>query len=147
MAGQDDESAEIAGAEVSETDSSLPALKAKTGRRSFARLKREMTDIELSNPAVQKMMMDELDRMDEEREALLLYRDKHAEVDKENAVLKEKMKPKVAADVFFGGCTCVGSIFIGLAPSAWAIGVIGQICAGAGALLVAVGIAAKVTLK
>src|SRR4051812_43259417 len=110
MAELDDEAGEAAEPEATDAGVGLPALKVHSGRRSLARVRREMTDEELSQPAVQKMMMDELERLDRERDDLLPYRDRFAEADKQCAILAEKLKPKVAADVFFGGCTTIGSI-------------------------------------
>lgn len=147
MAGLDDEAADTAEPEVTDAEVGLPALKLHGGRRSLSRLRREMTDEELSQPAVQKMMMDELDRLDRERDDLLPYRDRFAEADKQCAILAEKLKPKVAADVFFGSCTTIGSIMVGLAPSAWSVGIVGYASLGLGVALVGAGIAAKVILQ
>lgn len=147
MAQLDDEAAEAAEPEVTDAGVGLPALKLHGGRRSLARVRREMNDDELAQPAVQKMMMDELERLDQERADLLLYRDRFAEADKRCAILAEKLKPKVAADVFFGGCNTIGAIMVGLAPSAWSVGILGYASLGLGVALVGVGIAAKVILK
>ena len=146
MAGTEDDTAEPSDAEITDIGVGNTALKPHT-RRSFQRVRREMTDEELSNPAVQKMMMDELERLERERDDLSGYRDKHAAADKRCAVLDEKLKPKIAADVFFGSCTTIGSIMIGLAPSVWKVGVIGIALASLGVALVGAGIAAKVILK
>ena len=144
----EDEAVEAPEPEVTDAGVGLPALKPQSGgRRSFARMRRELTDDELSNPAVQKMMMDEIDRLDREREDLLTYRDKFAETDKSCAILHEKLKPKIAADVFFGGGTAIGSAMIGLAPSVWNVGVIGIALGALGVALLLSGILAKVVLK
>lgn len=147
MAELEDEAAEATETDVTDVGVALPALKLQGGRRSLSRVRREMTDDELSQPAVQKMMLDELERLDRERDDLLPYREKFAEADKECAILKEKLKPKIAADVFFGGCTTIGSIMVGLAPSAWSVGMVGYAALGLGLALVLAGIVAKVILK
>lgn len=147
MAGLDDEAVDATEPEVTDVGISLPAPKVPGGRRSLSRVRREMTDEELAQPAFQKLMMDELERLDRACEDLLPYRDKFAEADKRCAILTEKLKPKVAADVFFGGCTTIGSIMVGLAPSVWTVGVVGYAILGLGIALVGAGIAAKVILK
>lgn len=106
-----------------------------------------MTDDELAHPAVQKMMMDELERLDREREELIPYRDKYSECDKQNAILTEKLKPKLAADIVFGGCTSIGSIMGGLSANFWSNGILGYFCLALGVILVLVGIFAKVVLR
>jgi len=147
MAEPEDETGDPGEPEVTDAGIGLPALKVQGGRRSLARVRREMTDEELSHPAVQKMMLDELERLDREREGLVPYREKFAEADKQCAILQEKLKPKVAADVFFGGCTTIGAIMVGVAISDLSVGILGYASLGLGVALVGVGIAAKVILK
>lgn len=51
-----------------------PVLKGTSGRKSFAKLRRELSDEELSSPAVQRMLIDEIERLDAERTELASFR-------------------------------------------------------------------------
>lgn len=132
---------------LAEAGQPRPELKVHSSRRSLAQVRRELSEEELHHPAVQRMMLDELERLDKEKEELLPYRDKFAEADRDCAVLKEKLKPKIAADIFFGSCTTVGAVLIGLSPTAWSVGVLGIAAVLLGVALIGAGIAAKVVMK
>jgi hypothetical protein len=121
-----------------------PQLK---GRRSFSRARRELTDEELGHPAVQKMMMDELDRLDGENGELKLYVEKFHGADKNSAILSEKLKKENAREIVFGAMMTIGAAAIGFAPTAGANGSPNYIILTFGAILVAAGIASKVVTK
>lgn len=117
------------------------------GRRALSRMRRELTEEELGNPAVQKLMMDDLDRLESEISELKRFREKYHEVDKKCDVMTEKLKPRIQADIFFCGFISVGSILVGLAPAVWDNLLAGIASAVLGLILVAGGIASKVVLK
>jgi hypothetical protein len=121
-----------------------PTLK---GRRAFSRMRREMTDEELDNSGVRKIMMDDVDRLEAEKSDLLQYVDKYHAADKENAVLKEKAKVKVASDIAFGIFTTVGGAAAGYSPSLNAVPHASSMVLYAGVILIFAGIASKVALK
>ena len=43
-----------------------PVISAEKGRRSFAKLRRELSDDELSSPAVQRLLIDDIERLERE---------------------------------------------------------------------------------
>jgi len=117
------------------------------GRRSFSRMRREMTDEELGNSGVQKVLMDDLDRLERENGDLRAFVDRFHEADKDNAVLKERAKYKVASDVAFGGFMTIGSAAIGYSPSLSSVPNASQIIFWAGVALLIAGLVSKGLLK
>jgi hypothetical protein len=95
---------------------------APTGRRAaFRDVRRQLTDEELKNPGVQKLLLDMLQDADDEREGLRPYVDRFHEADKIAAVLREEVKTHTAIEVFFGVGVGLGGAIIGLAPFFWGI--------------------------
>jgi len=117
------------------------------GRRSFARMRRELTDEELKSPGVQKILLDETERLESDCAALRLYVDRFYAADKERAILAEKLKPQTATDIFSGGALAVGSAMVGYAPGAWGHGSVGWLALVFGGLLVVSSVIAKVVSK
>ncbi len=64
-----------------------PVAKGNSGRKSFSKLRRELSDDELSSPAVQRMLIDEIERLDADRVELISFRGKFHDSDKKVAVL------------------------------------------------------------
>lgn len=89
------------------------------GRKAFSKLRRELTDEELSSPAVQRMLIDDIERLEKETEKLGGYQDRYYGAETKAAVLNERLKVHVAQDVIFGVCLTVGAAILGLAPSLW----------------------------
>lgn len=117
------------------------------GRRSFSRMRREMTEEELSNSGVQKIMMDDLDRLENEKSRLELFVENFHQSDKENAVLKEKAKIRVSSDILFGSCLTIGSAAVGYSPVVNTVPDASTILIIVGIILMICGIASKVVLK
>lgn len=96
------------------------------GRQAFRKISRELTEQDLANAAVQKLLLSEIDRLEKEKEEYKLYLGKEKEehklyverfheVDKKVAVLEQKSRTALALDIVFGGCLAVGSLLLGLA--------------------------------
>jgi hypothetical protein len=118
--------------------------KSKGRRQSFGKVRRELTEDELGSSGVQKMMLDELDRMDGAETELKSISQKYYDTQSSLAVAKEKLKTHHAFDVLSTGTVAVGSLIFGAAFSTgqndklfWTLVVISGV-------LVVVGIAAKV---
>jgi len=122
------------------TPATLPSNKVG---RALSRLKRELTDDELSSPGAQKLLLQELERLLDENGALQSYRDKFQVSDKQLAVARESLKRNVAAEVVSGGCLVIGAAALGYAPAAWSSQPSGWIALTFGAVLVVCGIVAK----
>jgi hypothetical protein len=119
----------------------------RKGRRSFLRMRRELTEEELGTSAVQKLLMDELERLESENGDLKIIHSKYYQRDKEAEVLAHKIKTNLSADIFFGGSLTAGSALIGWSGSVWATQPTGTIVFIVRTMLFGVGIAARVVLK
>jgi hypothetical protein len=119
-------------------------LQEPKARRAFSRLKRELTDEELTSPGVQKMILDSLERSEEEAAELKRFRDKFYESDKRNGVLEERFRTKIALEVISTGCVAIGAASLVYAPEAWKSQPDGWFALAFGIVLTLVGIFAKV---
>jgi hypothetical protein len=118
------------------------------GRKAFSKLRRELSDEELSSPAVQRLLIDDIERLEKENGKLSDYQDRYYAAETRAAVLNEKLKTNVAQDVIFGVCLTVGAALIGLAPSLWLPDKPhGWISVALGVTLVIGGIASKVVKR
>lgn len=118
-------------------------VKPKSGRRSFSKLPRELSEKELASPAVQKMLVDEIERLEAECEELSSYRPKFHDADKRAAVLDEKFKTKISIEILHVGCITVGAAALGYAPNIWTVQPTAWMVAVFGVVLVIAGLAAK----
>jgi hypothetical protein len=114
----------------------------KTGK-AFSALKRELSDDELSSTGVQKLLLEELERLKEENGTLSSVRDDFHRVDKDLGIIKEKLKRNVSAEIISGSCLAVGAASLGYAPSLWAHQPSGWILIAFGVVLTVCGIFAK----
>ena len=90
------------------------------GRQSFRQVRRELTEEELISPAAQRLILDELDRLEEENTELKGISKKFHEVDKRASVLDEKFKRHTALDILSSAALAAGSLALGYAPKVWA---------------------------
>lgn len=117
--------------------------KKPSSRKSFSKLRRELSDEELSSPAVQRMLIDEIERLDDERTVLSIKADKYHDVDKQLGVLGEKLKSKVSVDILHISCMTIGAAALTYAPSIWQMQPTATISAIFGVILILAGLAAK----
>ncbi len=101
---------------VSEVVATQTTIAATGGRQAFQNLRRQLTETELGNSGVQKLLLDQLDRADNECESLTGYVERFHEADKRAAILEEKLKTQNAFDIIIGAGLTIGSLLIGLAP-------------------------------
>lgn len=118
------------------------------GRRSFRLARRELTDDEMNESGVQKMMLDEIDRLESDCYLLREVGAKYHVADKRVGVLEEKLKQRTAFDILTGGALAVGSALTGFAPNLWSNSPLATaFIAGIGIILTGVGVTAKVKEK
>lgn len=127
-----------------EVGAELVSTQEPKARRALSRLKRELTDEELSSTGVQKLLLDSLEHAEEENTALRGFRDKYHESDKQKGVLEEKLKTHIAVELISTGCIAVGAAAIVYAPVAWEHAPDGHVLLGFGIVLTLVGVFAKV---
>lgn len=98
-------------AEVVEEESKKP------GTGAFSRLSRELSDSDLKNNAVGRMLLDKIDGLTSENITLESFRDKYYQSDKECAVLKEKVNGESKFQILYSFCLAVGGVVLGAAFS------------------------------
>jgi hypothetical protein len=107
-----------------------------------SKLRRELADEELNNPAVQKLLLGEIDRLELRANELESFESRFHQSDKEKAVLEEKLKAHNALDILHSFCLAAGSAIMGLS-SLVKINETGWIFLVVGGLLVLGGILSK----
>lgn len=120
-----------------------------TGRRgSFRDIRRQLTDEELKQTGVQKLVIEDFERAETECEALRAYVEMFHEADKRVGILTEKQKVDKGLEIITGVCLAGGGAIFSLAPSFWAVNTFQGIAALAiGTLFVAGSILAKVVQR
>ena len=124
--------------------SGLPASK---GKRAFQNITPELSDDDLTKPAVGKLLLNELDRLESENAELRNYREQFQEADKKVAVLQEKNKTHLATEIISAVCFTIGAVLIGYAPVLWKSQPSGWIALALGSILIIGGIVAKVVKR
>ncbi|MFH0757346.1 MAG: hypothetical protein V2B15_08675 [Bacteroidota bacterium] len=106
--------------------------------KPYSKLKREIGEEDLAHPAVQRLLLNEIDKLEQKNEDLNSLREKYYILDKENAVLKQSLKSIGANEVLYGICLTIGSILIGLSGQfketgyTWVLILVGGLLIGAG---------------
>lgn len=118
----------------------LPSPK---GRQSFRQVRRELTEDELSSPAAQRLLLDELERLDSENSDLKSFQGKFHAADKRAGILDEKLKRHTALEILSSGALLAGALALGYAPKVWSSDATGPMLVALGVILVAAGIWAK----
>ncbi len=116
-------------------------------RRAFRSLRRELTDEELANTGVQKLLLDAIERSEGECLDLRDYVKRYYEVDKEKEILKERLRSATSIEIAFGVGTALGGAIIGLAPFFWDHQPQGHIALGIGIFLIVAASAIRVIKK
>lgn len=118
-------------------------LKTKARRKALSALRRELSEDELKTPAVQKLLLDEIERLEEDNGELIGYRDRFHERDKHAAVLEQKIQRSNAQEIISMSCVIIGGAALGYIPSVWGSQPTGYIALIFGGLLVIFGVFAK----
>jgi hypothetical protein len=88
-------------------------------RQAYSKVRRELDEGELQNPAVQRLLVNELDRLEEEVDELRHLRRDFSVCDKERAVLKAARKQHIAVQIIKDVCFVTGGVLAGIGPSLW----------------------------
>lgn len=92
-------------------------LSAQKQQRSYDGISRKISENDLTNPAVGKIILDSLDQCEEENKELKLIVNKFHSVDKEAAVMREQLKASKTIEKMRNVLLSTGSCLIGLSPS------------------------------
>ena len=85
----------------------------------FANVKRELSEEELASPVVQKLLLNENYRMEEEIKRLKEIETLYHTKDKAAAILEEKLKKAAGTEVLYTACETVGSLLAGISALYW----------------------------
>lgn len=116
-------------------------------RRAFSKVRRQLSEEELSSPAVQRLLLDELDHLEQQVIELSKYIESSHELEKENAVLRERTRKSSASEIMYGVCLTVGASLIGLTPYLWRSRLQGYLSLGIGGILIISGIVSRAVRK
>ena len=108
-----------------------------TGRRQALKdLRRQLTDEDLASPGAQKLLLDELERADSDREILSGFVTRFHDADKRAAVLDEKLRANNSIEITFGVGVGLGGAIMGLAPAFWNMQPLGYLTLAIGFFLI-----------
>lgn len=95
---------------------------------------------------VQKLLIAEVERLDEENNALVNYRDRFYEAERKVAVSSVRLNEKRAAEIISTTCFALGGAALGYAPAVWSATdhFTSGLAVTIGAVLIIAGIVAKV---
>lgn len=85
----------------------------------YANIKRELSEDELASPAVQKLLLNDNYKMEEEMKKLKEFETLYHIKDKEAAILEEKLKKVAGSEVLYTVCETVGSLLAGISALYW----------------------------
>ncbi|WP_175127813.1 hypothetical protein [Achromobacter piechaudii] len=105
--------------EPSARETAVPVSKGTSGRKSFSNLRRELSDEELSSPAIQRMLLDEIERLDSECGDLRVSRENFHRCDKRVGILEERFRTKVSLEIMHVTCFLLSGSAFGYAASNW----------------------------
>lgn len=110
--------------------------------KPYSKLRRELSDDDLSNPAVQKLLISEIDKLEFRVSELEIIEKQFHEVDKSKAVLEERIKSNNSLEILYSFCLSIGSGILGLS-SLFKINEYGWIFLVVGGILILGGILSK----
>ena len=110
--------------------------------KPYSKLRRELSNEDLSNPAVQKLLINEIDKLEFRVSELEIIEKQFHETDKSNAVLEEKIKTTNSLEILYSFCLSIGSGLLGLS-SLFEINKNGWIFILVGGILIIGGILSK----
>lgn len=126
----------------------LPVAQAlPKSKKTLSRVKLELSDDELSSPGVSKMLVGEIERLGEECEALVVFRDRYYVTDRKLAVVSEQLNKSHAGEIVLTGCFTLGGAALGYVPAIWSTQPVGAIVLIFGVVLMVVGVAARHILR
>ena len=78
---------------------------------------RKLTEKETTSPAVVEVLLEDVDRLEQEKNVLVTFRDKYYSADKKAAILESQISSWQRGDVLYTICIAIGSALLGGAPS------------------------------
>lgn len=120
---------------LSKSDTSVP-------NSPYSQIRREISEEDLASPAVQRILLGEVDKLQHKVETLEVIESKFHVADKKSAILEEKLRSVNSQDILYSACLTIGSAIIGLSSMVWEKGY-GPATIAIGSVLVVVGIVSR----
>lgn len=115
MALDSDEEPNEHNEEIDHGTNQSPSLKPVN---AYQKLKRDLTEEEIT-PGALKLMLNDIDRLNDEKLKLEQFRTDFHRADKEKAILEEKVKTKLSKEILYSLTITLGATLIGMTPSIW----------------------------
>jgi hypothetical protein len=113
-------------------------------RNAFAKVRKELSEEELSQSGVHKFLINEIERLEESEGELSLFRERFYKADKTAAVLQENLKTNTASEILYSLCVAIGASMLGLTVGLWEFKPYGYISLGIGISLLVLAIISKI---
>lgn len=111
---------------------------------AYQELKRDLSEDELTSPGALKLMLNDLDRLNDEVAKTSPYKDLFHEKDKEVAVLEGKLIKNTNNEILYSVAITIGSALLGVCPAIWEKSIIyGPLSLAFGAVLILFGFISK----
>jgi hypothetical protein len=121
-----------------------PQAKPRSGRRATASLRRELSDKDMTNAAVAKLLLDDVERLEHQVNELGTVQTLFHAADKRAAILEQKLNVSRSQEIVFAVCTTLSGAALGFAPSVWSeSNATGPIVLSAGVVLLICALIAK----
>ena len=111
--------------------------------KSYASLRRNLSEKELMNIGSVNLMIDDIDRMETELSELRQLRSHFHERDKQHAILSEKLAAYKLAELSYNISISLGALMVGSAKALWTVDYFGIAALAGGLALWATGTAMK----
>lgn len=85
----------------------------------YTNIKRELSEEELKSPAVQKLLLNEHDKLEQRIAEIEGYIERFHTSDKLRAILEEKLKTSNAYEILYSFCLTAGSALAGISGIFW----------------------------
>ena len=82
--------------------------------KPYSKIRRDITDDDLANTAVQKLLLNEIDKLEISLAKLEGFQNQFYIIDKEKCILEEKLRLSTSNEVIYSFCLAVGSGIMGL---------------------------------
>lgn len=103
---------DIGSEKVTELQKSIPT-------NPYTNIKRELSEDELKSPAVQKLLLNEHDKLEQRIAELEGYVERFHYVDKLRGILEEKLKTANSYEILYSFCLAAGSALAGISGIFW----------------------------
>ena len=116
-------------------------------RRAFSKLATELSQEELESSGVQKLLLAEITRLEQENFRLASFQNQFHESDKERATLKERGRKSTFLEILYSLGLTLGAALVGLTPFFNAAGANGWITLVIGAVMILGSVVARLVRK